>query len=317
MDLRQLHYFVVVAEELNITRAAERLNMSQPPLSSQLKSLEDELGVQLFIRGKRRLTITDAGTHLFYRAKQILELSDQTQLELQSMEAGLSGELSISLVEGRAPFFLARWMAGFRSEFPRVTVRLWNGSGDEAMERLHRGLADLALVATPFNPERLDGIIVGREPWTAIMSRNHPLAREEGDFLPLRKLVGQPLFIPSRRSRAEGIRAWFQELDAQPMVVGDLSSYIDAVALAEQNAGICIYPMTTYNESDLIVKKVITESSRQIEYALLWRRNERRSELQQEFINFVRDCMEEERLGTQPYIMPEREYLPSEGTKLL
>lgn len=317
MDLRQLHYFVVVAEELNITRAAERLNMSQPPLSSQLKSLEDELGVQLFIRGKRRLTITDAGTHLFYRARQILELSDQTQLELQSMEAGLSGELSISLVEGRAPFFLARWMAGFRSEFPRVTVRLWNGSGDEAMERLHRGLADLALVATPFNPERLDGIIVGREPWTAIMSRNHPLAREEGDFLPLRKLVGQPLFIPSRRSRAEGIRAWFQELDAQPMVVGDLSSYIDAVALAEQNAGICIYPMTTYNESDLIVKKVITESSRQIEYALLWRRNERQSELQQEFINFVRDCMEEERLGTQPYIMPEREYLPPEGTKLL
>ena len=317
MDLRQLHYFVVVAEELNITRAAERLNMSQPPLSSQLKSLEDELGVQLFIRGKRRLTITDAGTHLFYRARQILELSDQTQLELQSMEAGLSGELSISLVEGRAPFFLARWMAGFRSEFPRVTVRLWNGSGDEAMERLHRGLADLALVATPFNPERLDGIIVGREPWTAIMSRNHPLAREEGDFLPLRKLVGQPLFIPSRRSRAEGIRAWFQELDAQPMVVGDLSSYIDAVALAEQNAGICIYPMTTYNESDLIVKKVITESSRQIEYALLWRRNERQSELQQEFINFVRDCMEEERLGTQPYIMPEREYLPPEDTKLL
>ena len=317
MDLRQLHYFVVVAEELNITRAAERLNMSQPPLSSQLKSLEDELGVQLFIRGKRRLTITDAGTHLFYRARQILELSDQTQLELQSMEAGLSGELNISLVEGRAPFFLARWMAGFRGEFPRVTVRLWNGSGDEAMERLHRGLADLALVATPFNPERLDGIIVGREPWTAIMSKNHPLAREEGDFLPLRKLVGQPLFIPSRRSRAEGIRAWFQELDAQPMVVGDLSSYIDAVALAEQNAGICIYPMTTYNESDLIVKKVITESSRQIEYALLWRRNERQSELQQEFINFVRDCMEEERLGTQPYIMPEREYLPSEGTKLL
>ena len=317
MDLRQLHYFVVVAEELNITRAAERLNMSQPPLSSQLKSLEDELGVQLFIRGKRRLTITDAGTHLFYRARQILELSDQTQLELQSMEAGLSGELSISLVEGRAPFFLARWMAGFRGEFPRVTVRLWNGSGDEAMERLHRGLADLALVATPFNPERLDGIIVGREPWTAIMSKNHPLAREEGDFLPLRKLVGQPLFIPSRRSRAEGIRAWFQELDAQPMVVGDLSSYIDAVALAEQNAGICIYPMTTYNESDLVVKKVITESSRQIEYALLWRRNERRSELQQEFINFVRDCMEEERLGTQPYIMPEREYLPPEGTKLL
>jgi len=214
MDLRQLHYFVVVAEELNITRAAERLNMSQPPLSSQLKSLEDELGVQLFIRGKRRLTITDAGTHLFYRARQILELSDQTQLELQSMEAGLSGELSISLVEGRAPFFLARWMAGFRSEFPRVTVRLWNGSGDEAMERLHRGLADLALVATPFNPERLDGHHV-QEPPPGQGGGRLPSPAEAGGAAPLHPQPplpggGYPGLVPGAGCAAHGRRGSLQ-----------------------------------------------------------------------------------------------------------
>ncbi len=316
MDLRALHYFVVVAEERNITRAAERLNMSQPPLSSQIKALEEELGVQLFIRGKRQLTITDAGTHLYRRARQILELSEQTQLELQSME-GLSGDLNISLVEGRAPFLLSRWIAGFRSEFPRVAVHLWNGSGDEVMERVQRGLADLALVATPYNLEQLDGFSVGREPWVAMMSREHPLAAEEDPFLPLRKLVGQPLFIPNRKSRAEAVRAWFEEVGEEPSIAGDLSNYIDAVALSEQNAGICIYPLTTYNVSDLIVTKIITESARQIEYALVWRRNERMSELQQEFVNFVQDCMEEERRGTQPYLMPEREYFPPEDTKYL
>ena len=211
MDLRALHYFVVVAEELNITRAAERLNMSQPPLSAQIKGLEEELGVQLFIRGKRHLTITDAGTHLYRRARQILELSDQTQQELRSLE-GLSGDLHISLVEGRAPFLLARWIAGFCSEFPRVAVHLWNGSGDEAMERLQRGLADLALVAAPYNLEQFSGIPVGREPWVAMMSIDHALAQEEGDFLPLKKLVGQPLYIPSRRSRLDAIHSWFAEL---------------------------------------------------------------------------------------------------------
>lgn len=316
MDLRALRYFVVVAEELNITRAAERLNMSQPPLSAQLKGLEDELGVQLFIRGKRHLTITEAGTHLYRRAKQILELTDQAREELKSMD-GLSGSLNISLVEGRAPFLLSRWIAGFSSEFPRVSIHLWNGSGDEVMERLRRGLADLALVATPYDAEQLSGISVGREPWVAMMSIDHPLAKEEGEFLPLRKLVGQPLYIPSRRSRLDSIHAWFQELGEEPTIAGDLSNYIDAVALSEQNAGICIYPMTTYNESDLIVKKIITESARQVEYALVWRRNEHRTELGEEFINFVQDCLEEERRGTQPYRMPEKEYFPPEGTKFL
>lgn len=316
MDLRSLHYFSVVAEELNITRAAERLNMSQPPLSSQIKGLEDELGVQLFIRGKRHLTMTEAGALLYRRAKQLLELSEQTRQEIRSMD-GLSGDLNISLVEGRAPYLLARWIAGFRSEYPQVGVHLWNGSGDEVMERLHRGLADLALVAAPYNPELLEGFTVGREPWVAMMSKDHPLAQEDGDSLPLVKLVGQPLFVPNRRTRAESLRDWFSELGEEPTIAGDLSNYIDAVALAEQNAGICIYPMTTYNESDLVVKKIIIESARQVEYVLVWPRSSRRSELAEEFINFVQDCLEAERRGTQSYRMPEKEFLPPEDTKFL
>ncbi|MBQ1402304.1 MAG: LysR family transcriptional regulator, partial [Oscillospiraceae bacterium] len=143
MDLRALRYFVTVAEELNITRAAEKLNMSQPPLSNQMKALEEELGTQLFIRGKRHLTLTDAGTVLYRRAQQLLELSEQTQEEVRSLE-GLAGKLNIGLVEGRAPYLLARWISGFRMEFPQVSFSLWNGSGDDVLDRLHHGLADLA-----------------------------------------------------------------------------------------------------------------------------------------------------------------------------
>ena len=316
MDLRSLHYFVTVAEELNITRAAERLNMSQPPLSSQIKGLETELGTVLFVRGKRRLAMTEAGELLYRRAKQLLELSEQTRQEIRSLE-GLAGTLNISLVEGRAPYLLARWISGFRQEFPRVGVRLWNGSGDEVLARVLHGLADIALVAAPYDPVMLDGFAVGREPWVAVMSTSHPLAAEAGDFIPLSKLVGQPLFIPSRQSRADAIRMWFAEIGAEPTIAGDLSNYIDAEALAEQNAGICIFPMTTYTKNDLIVKKVITDSARQIEYALVWNRSQRPTELAGEFLNYVRDCMEEERRGTQPYRLPEEEFVPPEDTKYL
>lgn len=316
MDLRSLRYFVTVAEELNITRAAEKLNMSQPPLSNQIKLLENELGMLLFIRGKRRLTITEAGEVLYRRAKQIIELSEQTQDEIRSLE-GLSGQLNIALVEGRAPYLLSRWISGFRMEFPQVSFNLWNGSGDDVLERLHRGLADLALIAAPYNTELLDGFAVSREPWVAMFSASHPLAEFEGDFLPLKELVNQPLFIPSRRSRVEGVSVWFREIGAEPVIAGELSSYIDAVALSEQNVGICIYPMTTYTSNELVVKKIITEPARQIEYVLVWNRNQLTKELASEFVNYVQDCLEEEQKGVMPYRMPEREYFPPEGTKSL
>ena len=85
MELRQLRYFLAVAQELNITRAAERLNMSQPPLSNQIRALEEELGVTLFVRGKRRLTLTEEGSFLLQRAAQLLDLEDKTRQELTTM----------------------------------------------------------------------------------------------------------------------------------------------------------------------------------------------------------------------------------------
>ena len=139
----------------------------------------------------------------------------------------------------------------------------------------------------------------------------------DGDFLPLRMLVGEPLFVPNRHSRAEAIRKWFAEIGAEPNIVGDLANYIDAEALAEQNAGICIYPISTYTKNELLVKKIITESARQVEYALVWPKRQIPRELVSEFVNYVQDCLEEERKGLAPYRIPEREYFPPEGTQYL
>lgn len=316
MDLRTLRYFVTTAEELNITRAAERLNMSQPPLSNQIKALENELGTTLFIRGKRHLKLTEAGSMLYRRAVQLLELAEQTQQEILSLN-GLAGTINVSVVDGRAPFLLARWIAGFRGEFPDVRFRLWNGSGDEVLERLNRGLADVAVVAAPYDSENLQGFSVSREPWVAMIPQAHPLAQTEGNFLPLSALVGEPLIVPSRSSRIEALRSWFNEVGAEPNIICELSNYLDAVALAEQAVGICIFPQTTYTPNRMLVKKIIVDTSRQVEYLLVWPKKQRHSELVEEFINFVRDSLEEEKEHRQPYHMPEYEYLPPEHTPYL
>ena len=211
MDLRTLRYFTVVAQERNITRAAEKLNMSQPPLSSQMRGLEEELGVTLFLRGKRRLELTEEGILLLRRANQILELTEKTRLELQERVNEVSGTLYLGMVEGRAPYLAAEWIAGFQQRYPLVRYNLWNGSSDDVLDRLGRGLADLAIIATPYDNERLGGIPVGGEPWAAILAKDSPLAQEEGEEIPLSRLAGQPLIVPSRKSRVQAIRAWFQE----------------------------------------------------------------------------------------------------------
>lgn len=108
MELRTLHYFITVARELNITRAAGKLNMSQPPLSNQIKGLEEELGVQLFLRGKRHLELTEEGALLLRRAVQIQELAEKTRQEIASLRQGMTGTVYLSMVEGQAPSGLTR-----------------------------------------------------------------------------------------------------------------------------------------------------------------------------------------------------------------
>ena len=289
MELRTLHYFTVVAQELNITRAAEKLNMSQPPLSNQIKALEEELGVQLFIRGKRHLELTEEGGLLLRRAVQIQELADKTRQEIASLREGMTGVIYLSMVEGRAPFLAARWIAGFREEFPLVRYNLWNGSSDDVLDRLHKGLADLAVIAAPYDTEHLEGFSVGREPWIAMLHPDHPLAQTVGDTIPLSSLAGEPLIVPSRKSRMDAIRRWFGEVGAEPHILCEMSNYMDAAALTSQGVGISIFPQTVDVSNGLVVSKVVIQPSRQVEYILVWNRGQPPSGLTREFIHFVQE----------------------------
>ena len=308
MELRQLRYFLAVAQELNITRAAERLNMSQPPLSNQIHGLEEELGVTLFVRGKRRLTLTEEGSFLLQRAAQLLDLEDKTRQELTTMKDGISGKLCLGMVEGRAPYLCARWIAGFRDEFPRVRYSLWNGSSDDVLDRLRRGLADLAVIAAPYDAEHLEGIPVGQEPWVTMIPKDHPLAKQPGNELPLKSLVGCPLIVPSRKSRVEAIHEWFGEIGAEPDILCEMSNYMDAVALVEQGVGLSIFPQTTYTPNDLLVSKVITQPARKAEYVLVWEREHRLSPLMEAFVDYVRDFLQEDMIHSQRFRAREEEY---------
>ncbi len=294
MDLRGLHYFSVVAEELNFTRAAKRLCMSQPPLSNQIKALEEELGTPLFLRGGRTLQLTEAGKVLYRRASQLLDLAEQTQEEVSSLAMGLSGTLCLGSVAGLAPFLAARWLAGFREEYPLVRFEIVNGSSDDIIDQIQRGYIELGLIAAPYDDEHLEGIPVGDEPWCAIMSRRNPLAAEPEKPLPLKELAGQPLIVPHRRSRVDEIRSWFQQAGAEPTIIGEHSNYVDVLAMASADVGISIFPQTAPETMPGIVCRRIVEPSHQARYLLVRKRNTSISELSQAFLDFVTDDLQEQ-----------------------
>lgn len=292
MDLRGLRYFSVVAEELNFTRAAQRLCMSQPPLSNQIKTLEEELGTPLFLRGGRTLQLTEAGKVLYRRAAQLLDLAERTQEEVSSLAMGLSGTLCLGSVAGLAPFLAARWLSGFREEYPLVRFEIVNGSSDDIIDQILRGHIELGLIAAPYDDEHLVGIPVGDEPWCAIMSERNPLAAEPDTPLPLKELAGKPLIVPHRRSRVDEIRSWFRQAGAEPVIIGEHSNYVDVLAMAQADVGISIFPQTAPRAMPGIVCRRIVEPSHQARYLLVRKRNASISELSQTFLDFVTDYLQ-------------------------
>ena len=292
MDLRSLHYFSVVAEERNFTRAAQRLAISQPPLSNQIHKLEEELSTPLFIRGGRSLQMTEAGKLLYRRAVQLLDLAERTQEEVSSLAKGLSGTICLRSVAGLAPFLAARWLAGFREEYPLVRFEIVNGSSDDITDQILRGIIELGIIAAPYDSEHLEGIDVGDEPWCAILSDQHPLAAQPEEPLLLKELASYPLIVPHRHSRIDEIRSWFRQAGAEPAIIGEHSNFVDVLAMAHANVGVCIFPQTVPHPMPGVVCRQIVNPSHRARYLLIRKRNTSISELSRAFLEYVTDDLE-------------------------
>ena len=291
MELRVLRYFVTVAEELNITRAAEKLNISQPPLSNQIRALEEELDTVLFIRGKRHLLLTESGQLLYRHAKEILSLSEKTSNEIRQMGKDLSGTISIGLVEGSAPDIASKWIESFIRKYPDIKFRIMDGNSDELIERMRSGLINLAVITSPCDQTLLHSFKVGQEKMTAFMSKDNPLSRLPGETIDLALLKDQSLIVPSRESINDMIYEWFKEINAEPRIVCRMDNYLDVAALAGCNVGVSLFPKTSYVLNQQIVAKEIVNSGRLVEYLFVWLKGKPLPLADETFIDFVRKSL--------------------------
>ena len=167
MELRVLRYFLTVAQEENITKAAMLLHVTQPTLSRQLMQLEEELGCKLFHRSQYRIILTDAGMLLRRRAQEIVELADKTQREFAQSAGELSGEISIGCGETQSMTFLSQHIRTFRELYPQVQFHIYSANADDVKERIEKGLLDMGLLTEPWTladthffafPKRINGV---------------------------------------------------------------------------------------------------------------------------------------------------------------
>ncbi len=264
MELRHIRYFLTVVEEGSFTKAAEKLCIAQPPLSRQIKDLEEELGSPLFIRRSRGLALTESGERFLQYAQRIRQLADKSVEEIKDMNEGLTGTLYLATIEGIAPALFAGWISKFKKLYPNVEYELWNGNTDDVVKRVQSGLSDVAVITAPYDEEGLDGYEVYEEPWVAMIPSDHPLAQKKDmdDSIELKELAPFELIIPSRQSRRAEIENWFAPLGLEPKIFCKIAHMLNAYELTAKGVGIAIYPASVCNyvSDDVVIKKITAPS---------------------------------------------------------
>lgn len=207
MDIRVLQYFLAVAREESITRAAETLRMTQPPLSRHLKDLEDELGKKLLIRGSKKVTLTEDGMLLRKRAEEMIDLMEKTKAELTSSDENISGEIYIGGGETDAVSLFAQTAGKLQKKYPQIHYHIYSGDAEIVMEKLDKGLIDFGLLVGPVDVSRYDYMRLPiSDIWGVLMRKDAPLA--EKDVIRAEDLWDKPLILSHQAYSGSDISVW-------------------------------------------------------------------------------------------------------------
>lgn len=277
MELRHLRYFVVLAEELHFGRAAEKLHISQPPLSMQIRALEEELGVTLFNRTQRHVSLTQAGQVLLQEARQVLARMEQAVLVTRRAGRGEIGQLAVGFISVADYNVLPVVLREFRRRYPLVNLTLREATTDAQVADLVAGRLDVGFLLPPVAEPALESVPVLREPLIAALPEKHPLARGTGR-LALERLRDAP-FILFPRPYAPGlyddIVSCCKAAGFSPRVEQEAIQMQTIVSLVSAELGVALIPASlTHLRRTGVVYKPLKQATPLTEIHLAWRRGD-------------------------------------------
>ncbi|EUJ30484.1 LysR family transcriptional regulator [Listeria cornellensis] len=272
MELRVLKYFLAVARERNISKAAKSLHLSQPTLSKQLKELEKELGVTLFERGNREIRLTEEGLFLLSRGNEILALVEKTTINLRKDEV-VAGEIYVGGAETRAMSLIAKVTKRMMDDYPEIKIYLYSGNADDVMEKLDNGLLDFGIVVNPTNKQKYKSIRLPQtDKWGLLVRSNHFLAEKEA--ITPEDLRGVPLLISQQRLVSDQISEWVGNNLDQLHIVGSYNLLYNASLMVEEGVGcaLCIDGIINTANTSLIFVPLKPELDASL--SLIWKKNQ-------------------------------------------
>jgi len=275
VELRQLACFVAVADELNFSRAAERMHMSQPPLSRQIARLEDELRVRLLDRSPKHVALTVAGQGFLPEARRLLELAKRAPESARRAESGETGSLRIGFVGSTIYTSVPALVGRFRKLYPAVDLTLLQMMGSRQIDMVLAGDLDIGIIRQPASHPQLKTLSLFREPFVLAVSTQHPLARQP--TVNLRQLSGENFVAFSRQESPvnyEQLCSICEKAGFSPSIAMEAHPMSTIVGLVASGAGVAIVPQSMRRLKVLnVTYKKLTGTRAHSEFLLVWRRD--------------------------------------------
>lgn len=288
MEIRVLKYFLMVAREENITKAATLLHLTQPTLSRQLMQLEKELGVKLFHRSKHSIILTEDGMLLKRRAQEIVSLSHKTIQELSHKEDVLSGEIAIGCGETKGMLFLSEQIRKFQHKYPLVQFSIHSAIADDIKERIEKGILDIGLLMEPVDIGKYEFIrMPQREKWGILVRKDSELAEKES--INPWDLTGVPLIMVKRELVKNELASWFGDYYEELHIAAVYNLILNAAAMVERGVGValCFDLGVAFYEDLCFIPLTPTLETGSV---LVWKKNQTLGAAASQFMSFLKNA---------------------------
>lgn len=280
MELRHLRYFIAVAEELHFGKAAARLNISQPPLSQQIRQLEETLGFPLLYRNKQHVELTAAGKVFLEEARTTLAHVEQARFAAQEANRGAIGRLAVGFV-GSATYSAAPIMQRFLQHFPKIHITLHQMKSENQLQALHERTLHVGIIRKRIRHPHLVSEWIGEEKFAVILPEDHPLAGKEA--LHLQDLADHRFIMTPRGSSFhDTVIRICEQAGFTPNVALELPEILTIVVFVSQGMGLAIVPASFSRQQNKgVVYKALTGTDATLETYFVWRKEEQSPVLQQ------------------------------------